>query len=120
MKDTTILEDVSMILGRIWAIVDNDSIIVENHYISAASGKPTIISVPVVVGHRKQGTPRLAVHYTVGPVGGFHRANAPYSSGGSAFGLDEAVRAIEIRGQRLPEAVLEGTGVEAPPRNGGC
>jgi aryl-alcohol dehydrogenase-like predicted oxidoreductase len=30
--------------------------------------------------------------------------------------LNAAVAAIEVRGQRLPEAVLRGTGVEAPPK----
>ena len=30
--------------------------------------------------------------------------------------LNSAVRAIEIRGQRLPDAVLVFSGVEAPPR----
>jgi hypothetical protein len=30
--------------------------------------------------------------------------------------LDAGVRAIEIRGQRLPDAVLVFSGVEAPPK----
>jgi aryl-alcohol dehydrogenase-like predicted oxidoreductase len=30
--------------------------------------------------------------------------------------LDASVRAIEVRGQRLPEAVLAFSGVEAPPK----
>ena len=30
--------------------------------------------------------------------------------------LNSAVRAIEIRGQRLPDAVLVFSGVEAPPK----
>lgn len=33
--------------------------------------------------------------------------------------LNSAVRAIEIRGQRLPDAVLVFSGVEAPPKKRG-
>jgi hypothetical protein len=31
--------------------------------------------------------------------------------------LNTAVRGLEVRGQRLPDAVLAFSGVEAPPRN---
>lgn len=65
--------------------------------------KPWIVPIPgtTQMGHMIQNTGAAAVELTSSEVAE----------------LNADVSAIEIRGQRLPDSVLEGTGVEAPPKN---
>ena len=62
--------------------------------------KPFIVPIPGTpnVAHMRDNNGAVAVRFTASEIGE----------------LNSAVRAIEIRGQRLPEAVLVMSGVEAP------
>lgn len=64
--------------------------------------KPWIVPIPgtTVMAHMQESSGATAVQFTSAEVNE----------------LNSAVRAIEIRGQRLPDAVLVMSGVEAPPK----
>jgi aryl-alcohol dehydrogenase-like predicted oxidoreductase len=64
--------------------------------------KPWIVPIPgtTVMSHMLENTNAASVQFTAAELAE----------------LNSAVRAIEIRGQRLPDAVLVFSGVEAPPK----
>jgi len=64
--------------------------------------KPWIVPIPgtTVMAHMAENTGAADVRFTPSEVAE----------------LNAAVRAIEVRGQRLPDAVLAFSGVEAPPK----
>jgi len=65
--------------------------------------KPWIVPIPgtTVMDHMVENTAAVAVRFTPAEI----------------TELNTAVRAIEIRGARLPEQVLAFSGLEAPPRS---
>ena len=64
--------------------------------------KPWIVPIPgtTVMAHMVQNTGAAAIRFTPAELAE----------------LNSAVRAIEVRGQRLPDAVLVHSGREAPPK----
>ncbi|HEU4888552.1 MAG TPA: aldo/keto reductase [Thermoanaerobaculia bacterium] len=64
--------------------------------------KPWIVPIPgtTVMGHMTENTGAANVRFTAGEIAD----------------LNAAVRAIEVKGQRLPDAILAFSGVEAPPK----